>query len=57
METNEISEIPIVALSANTSIEDQKKTKKVGMKYHLGKPLVETDLVKILKFFDFNWGD
>jgi len=39
MKNNEIDECPIVALSANNSEEDRKKTAECGMVDHIGKPL------------------
>jgi len=33
------SEIPIIALTANSTIEDRYKTKAIGMNEHLSKPI------------------
>ncbi len=49
MENKEIMEIPIVALSANDTEDDKRKCKEAGMFDHLGKPLYEEKLRKILE--------
>jgi len=41
MEREEIGEVPIIALSANNSEDDNKRCNKVGMYDHLSKPLKE----------------
>ena len=48
MEKKEIPEIPIVALSANDSEDDKRRSKEVGMYTHLSKPLKEESLKTVL---------
>jgi len=49
MRSKKIPEIPIVALTANTSDNDKKACLKSGMADHLGKPLREEDLQRVLR--------
>ena len=46
LEEPSLANIPIIALSANTFEEDQKKSMESGMNAHLGKP------IHIQQFFD-----
>jgi len=48
MESQEISDIPIIALSANDSEDDKARCREVGMQDHLSKPLKEDQFKKIL---------
>jgi len=48
MASEEIADIPIVALSANDSEDDKARCREVGMYAHLSKPLKEAQFKKIL---------
>jgi len=48
MENGEISEIPIIALSANDSPSDKMRCKEIGMIDHIAKPLDEKRLKSVL---------
>ncbi|MBK5254193.1 MAG: MEDS domain-containing protein [Peptostreptococcaceae bacterium] len=43
------TEIPIIAISANASSEDVKKSIDAGMNRHLSKPLIRDDLIRALE--------
>ena len=49
MRNKKIPEIPIVALTANTSDNDKKACLQAGMADHLGKPLCEENLKRVLR--------
>jgi len=49
MEAKKIPSIPIVALTANDTEADREACLKVGMADHLGKPLKESELTRVLK--------
>jgi len=56
MKNKEITEIPIIALSANDSEDDKRKCREVGMANHLSKPLKEESLRDALEKI-FETGD
>jgi signal transduction histidine kinase/CheY-like chemotaxis protein len=41
--------IPIIALSANAYVEDEKKSIEAGMNYHLCKPINKDELISVLR--------
>ncbi len=47
----ELAEIPIIAMTANAFKEDRDKCLLVGMNEHIGKPVDEEKLFKVLKQF------
>ena len=48
---NRFREIPIIALTGNTDVENIALTKQSGMNAHLGKPVSKDELVKALSFW------
>jgi len=48
-ETLEMTDIPIIAISANIMESDIKKSLKAGMVAHLGKPIVGQELLNTLE--------
>jgi len=52
MREGKISEVPIIALTANDSENDKKSCLKAGMVGHLSKPLKEEELANILKKYE-----
>jgi len=49
MKNGEIPSAPVYAISANDTEADKQKCIEVGMEGHLSKPILEKDLVRILK--------
>ena len=47
-ENQEISNIPIIAMTANAFEEDKKAAKEAGMNGHLAKPIEIPELIKAL---------
>lgn len=44
-----LSQIPIIAVSANAVEEDKKESLEAGMNGHIAKPINEKELIKVLK--------
>ncbi len=49
LEDTKLSNVPIIALSANTYAEDQKKSLDAGMDAHFSKPIIIEDLQKLIR--------
>ena len=48
LECRQLSEIPIIAMTANAYLQDMEETKKAGMNAHLCKPIDLKTLVKLM---------
>ena len=48
LECRQLSEIPIIAMTANAYLQDIEETKKAGMNAHLCKPIDLKTLVKLM---------
>ncbi len=49
MKKKEIYDIPVIAVSANDSEDDKKRSREAGMERHLSKPLYEDNLRSVLE--------
>jgi len=52
---NKISDTPIVALTANDSIDDRKTCSEFGMRDYLTKPIKDSELTRVLNRYVKKW--